>query len=59
MISPTRRVAQSLATKAFASSSLLAASSAGKSERLFFARELAAESRLGVAGDLVAPDDHR
>ena len=49
MISPTRRVAHSLATKAFVSSSLLATSSAGKSNDFSSSPILPRELHLGGA----------
>ena len=58
MISPTRRVAHSLATNALVSSSLLSTSSAGKSNDCFFAADLAGELHLGVAAVAVAADEH-
>ena len=58
MISPTRRVAQSLATKAFVSSSLLSTRSAGKSNDFFVVADFAGELHLGVAAGAVAADEH-
>ena len=58
MMSPTRRVAQSLATNAFVSSSLLATRSAGKSNDFFVVADLAGELHLGLAAGVVAADEH-
>ena len=58
MISPTRRVAQSLATKALVSSSLLATRSAGKSNDFSSSPILPCQLHLGVAAGVVAADEH-
>ena len=58
MISPTRRVAHSLATNAFVSSSLLATRSAGKSNDLLLAADVAGELHLGLAAVVIAADEH-
>ncbi len=58
MISPTRRVAHSLATKALVSSSLFATSSAGKSNDFSSSPILPRELHLGVAAGVIAADEH-